>query len=504
MWKGITVHMTTIQRLCLVPLAAAVLMLTACERNPKEWKTPNMTAFTPRLQLMFEKTKTVCFGRFMVDVPASATVVWGEADVPLAATIYPGGVAEVKALAQEFIDKLKSEKAINHNDVPLLLSVDHVVQPEGEIVTGYEDFEAINGLKINGYFRLNNDGVIFNTHSFRDEKDGTMALITSIVRRLRQRAENEVPAEPGNCIEYAFLPDEPGTENEPRAELVRIGFRLKEFPDTHLSIFIRPSNPNYTESSSLEWRLDRLEKQQKAEDPNHPLLKTKMLRRGTRQIHNWLNGFEALSRSPEQAEIHSINDFAMDFRGVPSDPLKPYAEIQMQTGVADNAAGATKASLTDEEAIAVWDKITSTIRVRPTSATAVKTSEAGPGSHLPLGELAATGRICPQTGWWEPEESRNIPGGGRQQIKAGERMPHLISLGEPSIWQKLMGERPSNRTATVWKLVSYDEAPAHADLTPQTPTIAQASPDIDVASKDDRDGTSESSRNEEAPPQKKG
>jgi hypothetical protein len=407
-------------------------------------------------------------------------------------------------LAQKFIDELKSEKAINQNDVPLLISVDDVSDPEGKIVVGYEDFQAIDEFKINGYFKLNSDGIVIDTRPLRDDKDETIALIKSIARRLRLRAENEIPTEPGNCIEHAFLPDKPGLDKGPPAELIRIGFRLKEFPDTHLSIFVGPSNPHYTESDSLEWRLDRLQKSQKAQDPNNPLLKTKILRRGSRQIHDWLNGFEVMSRSPEQAEVHSINDFAMDFRGVPSDPLKPYAEIQMQTGVADNAAGATKASLTDEEAIAVWDKITSTIRVRPTSAAPVKTSDAGPGPHLPLGELAATGRTCPQTGWWEPEESRDIKGVGRQHIKAGERMPHLISLGEPSIWQKLKGERPSYRTATVWKLISYDDAPARADVTTQTPTIAQTSPDSDIAGKDAGTGTSGSSLNEDTTPRKKG
>jgi hypothetical protein len=39
-------------------------------------------------------------------------------------------------------------------------------------------------------------------------------------------------------------------------------------------------------------------------------------------------------------------------------------------------------------------------------------------------------------------------------------MPHAVSLGEPSLWQKLKGERPSYRTATVWKLVAYGDAPA--------------------------------------------
>jgi hypothetical protein len=153
----------------------------------------------------------------------------------------------------------------------------------------------------------------------------------------------------------------------------------------------------------------------------------------------------------------------MDFRGVASDPLKPYADIRMQTGVADNAAGATKASLTDDEAIAVWDKITSTVRVRPTSGAPVKSVDAAPGPRLPLGELAATGRTCPQSGWWEPDESGNLKGERRQHIKAGDRMPHGLVAAKPTFWQKLKGERPSYRTGTVWKLVAYDDAPPHPD-----------------------------------------
>lgn len=69
--------MTSTRRLCIATLATAILMLTACGHKSTTWKTPNMTALTPRLQTVFEKTKTVCFGRFMVDVPASATVAWG-------------------------------------------------------------------------------------------------------------------------------------------------------------------------------------------------------------------------------------------------------------------------------------------------------------------------------------------------------------------------------------------------------------------------------------------
>jgi hypothetical protein len=459
-----------LRRLCTVVFVTAIVTLTGCEHNSREWKTPNMTELTPRLELLFKNTKTVCFGRFMIDVPTSTNVVWGDAIVPLGVSVYPNGIDEVRGMTQKFIDGLKSEKAINHNDVPLLLSVDDVSQPEGRIVIGYEDFEAINGLKINGYFRLNDAGVVINARPLREDKDATISDITSIARRLRQRAENEIPAEPGNCIEHAFLVDKPNPSDEDLLEHIRIGFRLKEFPDAHLSIYVAPSNPNNPDDDSLERQWKRIFDGATAEDKK-ALANTKFFRKSPRQIHDWRTGFEVLTREPDEESSLSHHDFQLKFIGVPHDTLKPYADIQFQTGVANNAAGATKPSLTDEEAIAVWDKITSTIRVRPTSATPVKSADAGSGPRLPLGEMAATGRTCPQTGWWEPSESGAVEGDRRQHFKAGDRMPHVTMIGEPSMWQKPKGEQPSYRTATVWKLVDYGDAPA------QPPTIAQATED---------------------------
>jgi hypothetical protein len=496
-------QMTVIKRLLLALVAAVILPLAACDHNPRQWKTPKMTALPPRLQPLFEKTKTVCFGRFMVDVPASATVVWGGVDVPLGVSVYPNGVDEVKALAQKFIDELKNKKAIYLNDIPLLISVDDVPQPEGQIVTGYEGFEAIAELKINGYFRLNNDGVIIDARPLKEDKDGTIADIKSMAWRLRQRAENEVPTEPGNCIKNAFLPDSPDDEKNHPGELISIGFRLKEFPDAHFSIQIHPSNPHDPESTSLKRQWKRIKEDPATPEEQKLLAKIKYFRESPRQIYDWETGYEVLVRNPDEEGVHSYHDFEVRFTGVPHDAFKPYVDVQFQSGVADNAAGATKPSLTDEEAIAIWDKITSTIRVRPTSAQPVKSADAGSGPRLPLGELAATGRICPQTGWWEPDESEDIKGVQRQHIKAGERMPHVVSLGEPSLWQKLKGELPSYRAATVWKLVGYGEASAQTDVETQKPTMVRASPSH-IASTDSTGGAVENSLDEETPPKKSG
>jgi hypothetical protein len=223
------------------------------------------------------------------------------------------------------------------------------VNSNHKIVVSQRNFTGTGLYALDSFVRIGDDLFIQRGDAIGETGDlGIPAAISKLndsAQRLRTRAENEIPSEPGNCIEHAFLADKPDTGKEQPIEHIRIGFRLKEFPDTHLSIYVAPSNPHYSESNSLEWQLDQLEKNLAAQDPNHPQLKTKYLRRGARQIHDWLNGYEALSHTPEQPEAHSIHDFAMDFKGVPSDLLKPYADIRMQTGVADNAAGATTAIL---------------------------------------------------------------------------------------------------------------------------------------------------------------
>lgn len=102
--------MTAMKRLRFFYVAAALLLLTGCDATPREWKKPNMITLTPRLQPVFEKTKTICFGRFMVDVPESTVVAWGDTIVPLTVSIYPNGVDEVKELAQKFARNSKAKK----------------------------------------------------------------------------------------------------------------------------------------------------------------------------------------------------------------------------------------------------------------------------------------------------------------------------------------------------------------------------------------------------------
>jgi hypothetical protein len=57
-------------------------------------------------------------------------------------------------------------------------------------------------------------------------------------------------------------------------------------------------------------------------------------------------------------------------KGVASDMLRPYVAINLHSGVKDNEKVGQPPSLNDDEAVALWDKLTSSIRVRPTVDTA--------------------------------------------------------------------------------------------------------------------------------------
>lgn len=381
-------------------IAAAAVLLVGCNHSRHERKVPSMPTLSARLQTIFEQSKTVCFGRFLVDVPESTKIIWGDASLPLGITIYPDGVNTVRALEEKFTTELKSEKAVYLDDIPLLLSVDKIDTPEGNIITGYESYDAINGLKISGFFQMGSNGIVVDAQPLKNMRDKVVADIKSIAQRLRTNGETEIPAEPGNCIEHAFLPDRPGDEKEESGEHVRIGFRLKEFPDVHFSIYVAPSNKYDPESDSLERQFKRIKEDPMTPEEEKVMASVKYFREQPRRIHDWHTGYEVLLRTPDEEGSLSHHEFRIKFTGVPLDRLRPYADIQLQTGVGDDAAGAAKASLTDEEAIAVWDKIMSTIRVRPTNGASMKTASVDQHS-VPLGELAATGRICPQSGWWE-------------------------------------------------------------------------------------------------------
>jgi hypothetical protein len=178
------------------------------------------------------------------------------------------------------------------------------------------------------------------------------------------------------------------------------------------------------------------------------------LRKGERTIGGF-KGQEYLVTAPNDSNQRA-HKFVWETQG--GGTLQtPFISIEMTSANRDDDGNPRKASITDEQALKLWDSIVSTFRVRPTSAPPAKVGEAPP--LTPLGDKQATGRICPQTGWWQcTEEALPVKGGRRVFIRHGEAMPRVTLLGEPSLLDRIKGQRPEHSIATVWTLVEHEPA----------------------------------------------
>lgn len=467
------------RRRSIFMILGAACLLAACHKAPPASEKTTMTTLGPRLQPLFETTKTVCFGRFVMEVPATATVVWGP---PLDPKIWidKGAAGQLDQEVAKREDALKNEPRFPRTKgLSLYEETVPGVLPGQKIVVSQESFGASTSegvskrLRFESFHRIGEHLARMHAVSLRDAGAGpgmsveaTLATLNADAKRLRFREESEAPAELGVCLENGFLAEDASALAAEYSGHTQIGVRLKEFPDVHFSIHVGPANSSDPESNSLVRSHERQKESIAREHPEY-WAQIEWLRKGERKIREWHTGYEILARLPAEGETRSHHDFQAKFTGVPKSALRPYADIRLQTGVADNVPGQLRPSLDDSEAMALWNVLTESIRVRHGTAPAA-VSQAAP-ERLPLGQLVATGGVCPQSGLWQCAEVQEVEGGRRRHFSLGEALPEVAVLGEPSVWQKITGERPRYKVATVWQLISYDDAGSAAAFSAGAP-----------------------------------
>lgn len=405
-----------------------------------------MPSMSTPLKAVFEKTKTICFGRFTLEVPITAAVIFGPAEVGPEISYLPDEGGQIAQYVESDLQDIEtSRKYFDKEDIARLPHFGKVIEgvlPGQKIVFDSKDRV---GYYINSYVSVGKDLFVMNYGSVLHQ-DYDLDEFNTLAANLRLLADEEVPEEPGTCIGRGFL------SMELDYERVRIGVRLQEFPDVHLSIDVHKNRERLEESGRLERMLEQGEQLAKAQGHGAAYARIKTLRRGARELGPW-KGFEMLARKPAYNDDTEAHEFYFHSLGAVNDSLRPQLDVRLNSGVKNNRTASIKPSLTDEEAIALWDKLIGTIRVRETG----NAKPSADPAKEPLGKLTATGNPCTQQGWWQCMEGDNVEGGKRRHFKQGELMPHAILLGEPNFWQKLTGDRPRHKTATVWQLTDYDD-----------------------------------------------
>lgn len=335
----------------------ACLTLAACTEDVT---TMNDLPANSAVPTLFAKTKPVCFGRFVIDVPEEAHVVWGRAAFAGNIEILEGGAQTVLQLANK---KRLELQAVKHDELPGTLLINEVVEPNHRITLFFwGDPIDIHGSQAWTYLKVEPHGFI-STHAVSnieiDGPDYTPEAVKQktdyVSKNIRARAPDEIPTEPGVCLDHGFIADASGKYQE----IFQIGFRFPSLPGVSFSM---SSNKNAQRDPPLTERAKKLSQIVKGTEYEAGLNQLKVLHEGKRQVGRWqaeelLHAFDEKGKGRHQ-------EFMIESQGVRYDKDRPLWDAQLQTGVEGNRTGGQASALSDKEAIVLWNTLLNSLRLR--------------------------------------------------------------------------------------------------------------------------------------------
>jgi len=417
------------------------------------------------------KMKTRCVGRFLIDLPESAQVSMKMVNLDGFEVTWQEESAE--RFSQWIVEReaalAQAPNMLGRKNIELSKDVQEFASSGKIFVHGrYRGYEVRDDQRIfyetvtiEGH--INKDGV---TYSFHSEGDNAkrIPVVLSLITQLIHQAGRGLPSVPGFCLDGALIADPFDTS---RHESITVFAALPGYPDITLAFW---ANTGLHQGPGL------IERDEAAMDAL-TRARSRILRSGARTI----GGFAGEEVGVKTTELNfSTNfSFAWETNGSANDPFVPRLLLELDTGVNRRSGGKpVQSSLNEETVIRLWNRISSSVRLRPS-----RPVEAAPAAAVasPLGIQVEAVERCPQSGWWLCGESSSRPaflGGQRQYFCKGQKLPKALLLPLQSIWQRMRGLHPSYEanTRTVWKLIDKRERERTLLALPlaQATTVAQA------------------------------
>ncbi|MET0983518.1 MAG: T6SS immunity protein Tli4 family protein [Telluria sp.] len=429
---------------------------------------------------MTGKMKTVCVGRFLIDVPQEAQVEMSQPRIDgftLSAFDETEEDFRKRVAVREAQIRAKPDwRGGNKN-----LESAREVKTDGGLVGkifmhSRTVVEGTRGNGLGGVERYRDEGITTEAlvHGqgisidvfYADRDPDLIEDLPRLVNQLVTNPDNRTPAEPGFCMDRAYVRD---PLNADQREQITMSVRLPNHPDVELMLMLmaglKPEQQGVLErTDALDIGLSMVER-----------MRITRLRAAPREIGG-LTGEELAERVVEENEAR-VHSFWWEVNGTQDNVFVPNLTLTMTTGNGNRKP--VPSSLSDGAALGLWDKISSSIRLRPVVPVASNRAEA---PISPLGTFASAGDRCPESGWWLCGDGGNgigVLGGERQYIKKGARMPQALLLPPQTLWDKVRGLQPSfeSKNPTSWKLVdkrAQKRLPPPLPLVPATP-VAPAS-----------------------------
>jgi hypothetical protein len=404
-----------------------------------------------RIEKIFEATKPVCFSRFVIDVPENAAVVYGRMTINAEIERYPEMAKDVDNFIMHQIERDKDAGNIFDAGSEIDKMAGKPIGAGNDSVRHVLGITGDNRYSLNSFLVLGEDLFVFSekgiigkeVYKFMRDNENTAS-------KLRIRLAGEVPEELGICIDGAFTTQEPEYEN------IQLGLRLGDFPDVHLSIYLL-GNIDYAEPpEEFINRHNEALKRAREGGAEEWVKRLKFLRKGHRKIGDWI-GDEILTRFPAWKNAKSGHQFAFSSPGKPKDRFHPQVDIKLDTGVKGNFTRSVPASITDDEAVALWDKLLNSIRVRPVKATAKNATLSfnAVAPVIPVGTQLSSDSICPASGWWQSFDSNAVE--PARWFAKGDRFP-LVHFRQDENWRSRLFDTPRIVLGSgMWQLMLHAE-----------------------------------------------
>ena len=309
------------------------------------------------------KTKTICVGRFLVDVPVEALTSMSHERIAgfdiktfeeTEAAFYERVSAREAAIVERGVGESGRDESamIEAHDlrVPGLSGRAFVFgRNRGHVMEGDRrvDMESVS-VEVHAHMRD-------LSFSLTDEstREDSVRKAEALLARLQPLGETEIPTGPGFCVARAFFA-EPLPSHKTEHIAMHIGFL--EHPDVMLSF---ASMPGGGSGRGLLARFADMDRDTSVDE----LMRVTKLRMGPRII-NGISGEEVLERTRE-FNFASTYGFIWETPGVRDDLMHPFLTLELQGGVSPNSGGKpVDATLHQDAVLILWDRISTSIRLR--------------------------------------------------------------------------------------------------------------------------------------------
>ncbi|WGG53024.1 T6SS immunity protein Tli4 family protein [Rugamonas sp. DEMB1] len=314
---------------------------------------------TGKVARMTETMKTICVGRFLIDVPAEARVSFRGAFLSgWNISIYPDETDEqfFARLADQEAELKDAKNRAGGENLESTIGVDREGVHGKIFVFGrtwthwIEDGKRVDStaVAVHAYVHTQRTSLNFTAKSL--DEDDTREL-AKIARQIKPLKEGEVPTEPGFCFGRAMIKDPLLASQHER---VTMFLNLKDHPDFGIAFY---TAAGLKPGKSLLARDDAIKQEFEAY--------VHTFRRGGRSIAG-VPGDEICERF---SELNGTTAHSCEWESFSKqdDVFRPELSLEITTGFSRRPGGQpVESSLSDAGVLALWDKISSSIRVRPT------------------------------------------------------------------------------------------------------------------------------------------